>query len=141
MVVAATPAEAFSAVGVVLYGAHAVADHWVQTHGQATRKGHRAPAGVRACLAHVTTYTLVTAAAVALVWYLLELPITPAGFVVGQVISAASHYWADRRFTLRALARRLGKGEYYEAPGGAYQLDQSWHLGWLVVAALATALI
>jgi hypothetical protein len=141
MVVAASPAEAFSAVGVALYGVHAVADHWVQTHGQATRKGHRAPDGVRACLAHVATYTLVASLAVVLLWYLLGLPITPAGFIAGQVISAASHYWADRRFTLRALAARLGKAEYYEAPGGAYQLDQSWHLGWLVVVALVTALI
>ncbi|MCC5582166.1 transcriptional regulator, partial [Microtetraspora sp. AC03309] len=34
----------------------------------------------------------------------------------------------------------VGKGSYYESPGGAYQLDQAWHLGWLVVSALIIAL-
>jgi hypothetical protein len=138
VVAAASSADAFSCVGVALYGAHAVADHWVQTNGQATRKGHRAPEGVHACLAHVASYTVVTAAVVALVWHLFQLPITPTGFLTGQAISAATHYWADRRFTLKTLAGALGKGEYYEA-GGAYQLDQSWHLGWLLVTAFVTA--
>ncbi|WP_427896733.1 transcriptional regulator (plasmid) [Kribbella sp. GL6] len=141
MVVAASPAETFSAVGVALYAVHAVADHWVQTNGQATRKGRRAPEGVQACLAHVATYTLATAGIVALVWIVFALPINPAGFVAGQVISAGTHYWADRRYPLAWLARVVGKEDYYASPGGAYQLDQSWHLGWLLVVAFATALI
>ena len=67
-------------------------------------------------------------------------------------VDAASHYWADRRYTLRGLAGRLGKSEFYELgaprPGrddnpclgsGAMALDQAWHIGWLFVAALILA--
>jgi hypothetical protein len=63
-----------------------------------------------------------------------------------------THYWADRRTTLAALATRVGKGEFYALgaprPGrednptigtGAYALDQAWHWVWLLVAALLTA--
>lgn len=152
MVVTASPADVFTATAVTLWAAHAVADHFVQTHGQALGKGARTPSGVRACLAHVTTYTAVTAALVGLVWHQLQLPISPAGFVAGQLLSAVTHYWADRRYTLAGLARRLGKEAYYNlgAPReghddnptlgtGAFQLDQAWHLFWLFAAALLTA--
>lgn len=69
-------------------------------------------------------------------------------------MDAASHYWADRRTTLRALAAALGAGKaaFFDIgaprPGhddnptlgtGAYALDQSWHIGWLFVAALVVA--
>lgn len=59
-------------------------------------------------------------------------------------MSAISHYWADRRTTLRALVVLVdghgqpGKAEYYDH-GGAAPLDQSWHIGWLFVAALVIA--
>ncbi|WP_235557895.1 hypothetical protein [Sphaerimonospora mesophila] len=67
-------------------------------------------------------------------------------------LDAVSHYWADRRYTLAALAARLGSGEFYRLgrprPGhddnptlgtGSYALDQAWHIGWLWVAALIIA--
>lgn len=95
-------------------------------------------------------------------------------------MSAITHYWADRRFTLAWFAAVLGKSEFYElgkpreylvvvdrvehdelAGGGhtlslvsetvpldqptlgtgAYALDQSWHWGWLGVAAFLTAVL
>lgn len=43
----------------------------------------------------------------------LHLPVTVGGITLGQTISAVTHYWADRRTTLAALARRLGKAEFY----------------------------
>ncbi len=134
-------ATTFTTYLVALMAAHQVADHWIQTHHQAMCKGERGRAGALACLRHVLTYTAVTAGAGLAAWQLLDLSIAPAGFVVGQVISAVTHYWADRRYTLAWLVGKLGKTGYYNAPGGAYQLDQSWHALWLTVAAvIATAL-
>jgi hypothetical protein len=146
-------AATFAAYLAALWVAHDVADHWAQTHHQALTKGHRSRAGAWACLKHVTTYTALTAALGGLVWVVLDLQITPAGFVAGQLVSAVTHYWADRRYTLAGLAALIGKGEYYAlgAPRaghddnpsigtGAYSLDQSWHRFWLFVAALIAAL-
>jgi uncharacterized protein DUF3307 len=140
------------AVFAALYAAHVVGDHWVQTSGQAGAKGAPTWAGRLADTAHVITLTitkLVALAALAAVsgW-------RPSLWQVGAalVVDAASHWWADRRTTLAALADRVGKGEFYAlgAPRplcddnptlgtGAYALDQSWHIAWLFIAALITA--
>lgn len=127
-------AAAFAAVLLALLAAHHVGDHWVQTNTQACGKGERSAAGARHCAAHVASYTACTMLAAALAWWVLDLHVSPAGFFAGQLVSAVTHYWADRRFTLAALCARLGKAGYYER-GGAYQLDQSWHWLWLTVAA------
>lgn len=163
-------AVTFAVVLLGLLVAHHVADHWIQTDWQAQHKGLAGWPGRLACARHVTTYTLTTAATVAVLWWLFALPITPLGFVFGQTVSAVTHYWADRRFTLQRLCDRLGKGNFYrlgsprdyivQASGwefdsvlvaakldnpslgtGAYTLDQSWHWAWLFVAALLTALV
>lgn len=127
-------AAAFAAVLLALLAAHHVGDHWVQTDTQACGKGERGAAGARHCAAHVASYTVCTVLAAALAWWALGLDLSLAGFVAGQLLSAVTHYWADRRFTLAWLAARLGKAPYYER-GGAYQLDQTWHWAWLTVAA------
>ncbi|MGZ3147277.1 DUF3307 domain-containing protein [Lentzea chajnantorensis] len=145
-------AVTFAAVLPGLLVAHNVADHWAQTDHQAQTKGQTGKAGRVACLAHVVSYTAVTAVAVALLWLVLDLDISPAGFVAGQLVSAVTHYWADRRFTLARLAALLGKSTFYvlgvpragrdDNPSlgtGAYALDQSFHWLWLFVAALVTA--
>jgi hypothetical protein len=147
-------AVTFAVILPTLLVAHNLGDHWVQCHTQAMRKGGQGWPARRACAAHVATYTTVTASAVALVWWHFALPITPAGFVAGQAVSAVTHYWADRRTTLARLAHVLGKDDFWTLgaprPGrddnptlgtGAYALDQSWHWTWLLVAALLTSLI
>ncbi|MEU4801217.1 transcriptional regulator [Actinosynnema sp. NPDC023587] len=147
-------AVTFAVTLPVLLVAHTVADHWVQTSHQSAAKGGRSWAGRWACVRHVASYTLVTAVAVASVWWLFSLPISPAGFVAGQVLSAVTHYWADRRFTLARLAKAAGKGEFYrfgapregrdDNPGigtGAYALDQSFHWLMLTGAGLLTAVV
>lgn len=48
-----------------LHAAHAVADHWVQTHPQATSKALPGPQGWAALLAHVATYPATQGVAVA----------------------------------------------------------------------------
>jgi hypothetical protein len=144
----------FAVVLPALLVAHTVADHWVQREHQACHKGSPGWPGRRACVAHVAGYTVVTALVAGVVWLVFGLSITPAGFLAGQVVSAVTHYWADRKTTLARLARVVGKGEFYRlgAPRpdrddnptigtGAYALDQSWHWLWLFVAALLTAVI
>lgn len=147
-------AVTFAVTLPALLVAHNVADHWVQTHRQAVMKAAMSTAGRLACLRHVASYTVVTAGTVALLWSVFDLPITPLGFVTGQLVSAVTHYWADRRHTLAGLAAALGKAEFYALGSsrvgrddnptlgtGAYALDQSWHWLWLGVAALLTAVI
>jgi hypothetical protein len=147
-----TAAVTFAATLPALLVAHSVADHWVQRPHQTTRKGLPGWPGRRACTAHVAGYTLVTALATVLVWWVLRLPITPTGFAAGQAVSALTHYWADRRTTLAWLARLVGKTEFYRLGSpraghednptlgtGAYALDQSFHWLWLLIAALLTA--
>lgn len=147
-------AATFAAVAIGLLVAHQVADHWAQTGWQAATKGQRGVAGRVACAAHVVSYTAVTACTVLALRWAFELDITWWGFAVGQLVSAVTHYWADRRFTLAWLAGVLGKTPFYvlgapregrdDNPSlgtGAYALDQSWHWGWLGAAAFLTAVL
>ena len=147
-----TAAAVFAAVFVSLYAAHTVGDHWVQTGAQAAGKGAHSAAGRWACTRHVATLTATKAAFLVAAALVLDLPLTPAAVAVGLAVDAGSHWWADRRHTLAALAARLGKTDFYAlgAPRaghddnpslgtGAYALDQSWHIGWLFVAALIVA--
>ncbi|MEV6607456.1 DUF3307 domain-containing protein [Kutzneria sp. NPDC051319] len=149
-----TAAVTFAVVLGALLVAHNVADHWIQTDHQACTKGGSDWTGRLACLRHVATYTAATAGMVALLAVLHLAEVTPVGFVVGQLVSAVTHYWADRRTTLAKLAAALGHRSFYRRgaprPGrddnptlgtGAYALDQSWHWLWLLVAALTTALV
>ncbi|MHA6801792.1 transcriptional regulator [Bounagaea algeriensis] len=133
-------AVTFAVSLLALLTAHHVADHWVQTSCQAAGKAQRNWYGVWCCAKHVAGYTLTTAALVALVWGVFGLAISLVGFVTGQLISAVTHYWSDRRYTLAWLARVLGKAGYYDH-GGSFELDQSFHRLMLFAAALATALI
>lgn len=145
-------AVTFAVVLPALLVAHNVADHWMQTNHQAVTKGQRGHAGRSACAAHVASYTAVTAVVVGLLWLVFDLDVSLPGFVAGQLVSAVTHYWADRRVTLARLAELVGKSAFYAlgAPRasrddnpslgtGAYALDQSWHWLWLFVAALVTA--
>lgn len=108
-----SPAATFAAIAVALLVAHQVADHWVQTSHQAAHKGRPGWEGRRACAAHVASYTLCTTLAVVVVWLALDLPLTLGGVLCGQLVSAVTHYWADRRTTLATLADRLGLGGFY----------------------------
>ena len=147
-------AVTFATVLPALLVAHQVADHWAQTDHQATHRGLPGWPGRIACASHVATYTLVTAVTVAGLWWVFDLPISPAGFLAGQAVSAVTHYWADRRFTLAALCTAIGKSGFYRLgaprPGrddnptlgtSAYALDQSWHWAWLLMASLITAVM
>lgn len=147
-------AVSFAVLAPTLLVAHNVADHWIQTEHQACHKGRPGWAGRWACAAHVLSYTGACAAAVVAVGWLFNLPITLPGVLAGQLVSALTHYWADRRTPLALLARLVGKRGFLTLgvprPGrddnpslgtGAYALDQAWHWLWLGVAAAVTALM
>jgi hypothetical protein len=154
-------AAVFAAVFAVLYVAHTVGDHWVQTSCQAAEKGKPGWHGRLACGRHVVGLTLTKGFLLVPAVILLDLPVTALGLALGFGIDAVTHYWADRRTTLAAFAKTCGKGEFYDlgtpahpehpvtaegeyAPTlgtGAYALDQSWHHFWLGVAALVIATV
>jgi hypothetical protein len=151
----ATTTEALAAVAAVfvaLYTAHMVGDHWVQTHHQALCKAAAGWAGRWADTKHVATLTgTKLVALIALCWRTgLRPPLWQ--LAAALMVDALSHWWADRRTTLAALAELVDKTQFYTlgAPRtghddnpsigtGAYALDQSWHIGWLFIAALIAA--
>ncbi|WP_151775809.1 transcriptional regulator [Streptomyces abyssomicinicus] len=153
------PAAVFAAVFAALFIAHSVGDHWVQSSCQAATKGQPGRTGRLACGRHVLGLTATKGVVLVPVVLVLGLPVTALGMVLGLGVDAVSHYWADRRTTLKKLADRCGKAEFYSlgtpahpshpttakgdyAPTlgtGAYALDQSWHHLWLGVAALLIA--
>lgn len=152
-------ASTFAAVFIGLYAAHEVGDHWIQTDHQTRDKGAEGWAGRLACARHVGTLTGVKALALGLAYGVLNLHLHPLALVAALLVDAASHYWADRRFTLARFVEWLGrtvipgKGDFYRMGSpreghddalhlgtGAYALDQSWHIGWLFIAALIACL-
>lgn len=148
------PAAVFTVSSVALFAAHQVGDHWLQTHGQAMTKGGSGWSARAACARHVLVLAAVKLAALLVAFTVTELPIRPSWWAAGLAVDAASHYWADRRTTLRRLASLFGPGKaaFFDLgaprPGrddnptlgtGAYALDQSWHVLWLFIAALILA--
>lgn len=133
-----------AALFVALYVAHVVGDHWVQTHHQAVGKGEQSRRARMLCVRHVATLTLTKVVALVIVAGWTGVALQPLALAAGLGVDAVSHFWADRRVTFAAVAQKLGKRGFYElgdpkaAPAGtgAYALDQSWHVGWLLVAAL-----
>jgi hypothetical protein len=103
----------------VLYAAHQIADHWIQTHTQACGKAAPGWAGWRANLAHVATYTATLGACLTLVSWLYRLDLHPGLTALGLTVNAITHAIADRRAPLRALALAVGKRAYWDdVPGG-----------------------
>ena len=112
----------------------------MQTQHQAETKGHPGWPGRFACAAHCATYTATALAALLVVAWRTGLVLSPAATATGLAASALTHYIADRRAPLRWIAERTGSGPFYRLStaglNGAHLLDQSWHIGWLFVAAL-----
>lgn len=142
-------AVTFAVVFAALWVGHQVGDHWVQTERQAATKMAPGWGGRRACAAHVVTLTVTKAACLGLVVAVLGVRVSGALVATGLALDAASHYWADRRVTLRKLASEAGHSQFWRLGQpreghddnpvlgtGAYALDQSWHAGWLFLAAL-----
>jgi hypothetical protein len=149
-----TAAAVLAVSYVALIAAHEVADYWLQTPCQALTKGGAGWKGRAACARHVVTLTTAKVAALLAAFAVTGLPIRPLWWTAGLGIDAASHYWADRRTTLRRLAvlcgpgkaafyglgaPRPGRGDNVPATTGAALLDQAWHKGWLFLTVLILA--
>lgn len=142
----------FAAVFAALYTAHQIGDHWVQTDTQAHNKSYLGSVGRLYCTIHVATYTLTALIAVLTVVAVTDLTVAPLPLAVGLTVSAITHWVADRRTWLQVLAERTGHGGFFQLGEprsgrddnpclgtGANTLDQSWHIGWLFIAALIIA--
>ncbi|MBB5431373.1 DUF3307 domain-containing protein [Nocardiopsis composta] len=135
---APSAAARFAAVATAMLAAHELADYWLQSQREAVHKGADSAKGRIACASHVATYTAVSTAAVVAVDRYLGLDLDPRRIAAGQLLSAATHYAADRREPLRRLACWAGKRPFWES-GGAPHLDQAAHKIVLTLAAAITA--
>jgi hypothetical protein len=139
----------FAAVYALLRAAADLGDHWIQSDHQAVTKGQHdemegqsTRAGRRACTAHVATYTATQALALAVGTRALGIRLNPCRVAAALALSAGTHWWADRRVHLKALAEASGKGTFYGLGGplgGNYHLDQAFHHAVETAAALIAA--
>ncbi|GAA0509355.1 transcriptional regulator [Saccharopolyspora thermophila] len=137
-----TRGSVFSAVFAGMFVAHHLGDYWVQTDEQAQGKGNHGPEGVRACTAHVASYTALSTAALVGLNKALELGLSGRAIAAAQAISAVTHYAADRREhgLMMPLARKTGHAEFLERGGGPL-LDQAWHIGAIGISAVVAAVL
>jgi hypothetical protein len=139
----------FAAVFCALLTGHNIADHWIQTGVQARDKGLRSWRGRLACLRHTAMLTLTLAVVLLAVAIATGARLSIPAVALGLGVNGITHYWADRRWTLAHLAALTGNADFWflgtprpgrdDNPGlgtGAYALDQSWHMAWLLVSAL-----
>ena len=127
-----------------LFSGHHAGDYWLQSDWQATTKGSCSREGRRACTHHVASLTTAQAVLVALLMAATGSALDPVALAAGLAINSASHWWADRRHTLRGLVLATEwatkKAGFYEnVPGAPAHMDQAWHMVWLLPAAAAIA--
>ncbi|WP_331756679.1 hypothetical protein [Streptomyces decoyicus] len=147
-------AAQFSAAYAALTAAHEVADHIVQVDRDAVAKGRHGAEGRTACLRHVASYTATQALALAAADRGLGLRLNWRYATAGLLVSAATHYGADRsggrwaedpdkQPTTRMVraARATGHSGWLERdPNAGYRIDQAWHKGWIAIAAGVVAM-
>ncbi|MFD7868030.1 hypothetical protein [Streptomyces sp. NPDC059783] len=137
----------FAAAYAVLTASHEVGDYWVQRDAEAVAKGGHGAAGRAACARHVASYTATQAVALIAADRALGLGLNWRRAAAGLVVSAVTHYIADRSggrwrepgpsTALVRFARRTGHEGWLERdPGAGPLLDQAWHKGWTAVAAV-----
>lgn len=110
--------------------AAAVADHWGQTEHQAMHKADAGLSGHRAMAGHVATYAGAQAAALVAANRALGAGLRPGRIAAAVAVSAATHWFIDRRWPVRRLADAMGKSGFHQMGGplgGSYILDQSAH--------------
>ena len=139
----------FAAAYAVLAASHEVADHWVQRDKEACTKGKPGPEGAKACAVHVATYTATQGLALLAADRLLGFGLRPGRAAAGLTVSAITHYIADRqgghwrddhpRGIVQLAAATGHRGWLRRDPGAGYLLDQSWHKGWIAIAAAIAA--
>ncbi|MFE1767254.1 hypothetical protein ACFW81_23925 [Streptomyces angustmyceticus] len=146
-------ATQFSAAWAALSAGHDVGDFLVQPDRDAVAKGKEGAEGRVACVRHVASYTATQAVALAAANRGLGLRLDWRWATVGLLVSAVTHYAADRsggrwredpetQPTTRMvrLAHCAGKsGWLTRDPQAGYRIDQAWHKGWIAIAAAVVA--
>lgn len=155
--------NAAAAYAAMRTAAH-VADHWLQTGHQAAHKADAGLDGHKVMARHVASYAGSQAVALVAANALLGMKLRPSRMAAAVVVSAATHWFIDRRWPVRKAAEALGKTgckrdgrctDPEHAPdgsdcdsgfhglggplGGAYILDQSAHHLCEAVAAVVAA--
>lgn len=136
-----TAGNAAAAYAALRTAAH-VADHWFQTSHQAAHKADEGAAGHRVMAGHIASYAGAQAVALVAANSLLDMRLKPGRIAAAIAVSAATHWFIDRRWPVRKLAEVTGKKGFHDLGGplgGAYILDQSAHHLMEAVAALVAA--
>lgn len=139
----------FATVFAAFLIGHYLADYFVQTDHQAQHKGltgSRSNEGRRNCAVHAVTYTATLAGVLGLALNVEDVEFsTTASLVVSValILNGVTHYVIDRRWTLEAFARLIGKSGWLDNdPEALPKLDQAAHLVLLgAVALVLTAII
>lgn len=138
----------FGTVFAALVVGHYLGDYFVQTDVQAQNKGKRGTRlfnyiGRIHCLWHAFTYTATLAGVLGIVMIATDIPYTSFGMVViwaALILNGITHYIIDRRWTLEAFARLIGKSGWLDNdPEALPKLDQAAHLVLLGATALVIA--
>lgn len=136
-----TAGNAAAAYAALRTAAH-VADHWFQTSHQAAHKADEGTAGHRVMAGHIASYAGAQAVALVAANSLLDMRLKPGRIAAAVAVSAATHWFIDRRWPVRKLAEATGHKGFHDLGGplgGAYILDQSAHHLMEAVAALVAA--
>jgi hypothetical protein len=136
----------FATVFAAFLIGHYLGDYFVQTDHQAQHKGltgSRSNEGRRNCALHAVTYTATLAGVLSFALNAEDVEFSvPSSLVVwtALLLNGLTHYVIDRRWTLEALARFMGKSGWVDADREALpKLDQAAHVVLLGVFALAIA--
>jgi hypothetical protein len=136
----------FATVFAALLVGHYLADYFVQTDHQAQHKGltgSRSGEGRYNCAKHALSYTVTLYAVLGATLIGGTVPFTwHVALVMGYalLLNGLTHYVIDRRWTLEAFARFIGKSGWVDADREALpKLDQAAHIVILGVFALLIA--
>lgn len=135
----------YLAAVVTMLLAHPIADYFVQTDYLAQHKGltgHRSVEGRVHCATHAFTYTLTQIAILCTVFSLADFDGRYTVVVLALVLNGITHYIIDRRWTLEALARGIGKSGWIDNdPEALPKLDQAAHLALFLPVGLLIAVL
>lgn len=136
----------FGTIFAALVFGHYLADYWVQTDHQSRHKGLTGPdswCGRWNAFKHAATYTLTVSATVLGTGAATGASVDAWAVLALLALNGVTHYIIDRRWTLEALARRLGKGGWIDADRATamMHLDQAAHLAIFGPVALGIVLL
>jgi hypothetical protein len=127
----------FATIFAALLVGHYLGDYFVQTDYQAQYKGKRGTRfldrlGRWNCAKHAVTYTATLAAVLGAALAVDGVEADARALLViwsGLILNGITHYIIDRRWTLEALARLMGKGRWIDNdPEALPKFDQAAHI-------------